>query len=271
MGLTWIEPTGLISLAVKAMRTGRAPTEICIASQDVSSYVQRMGLYGLLGLPCPRVRHSYSAGSRFVELSLMDLRTRPDAASALCTKIACVMAQGDSRLEDLFAYILGELTANVRQHAGAPGLVMAQHYPSDGSVEFAIGDWGIGIRAGLAENPAYVALEERESLEMATRPNTSGKDWAGAPGYGERQNSGNGLFHLSFLAKEAPGRFLLVSGGQALYIHGTATYSKALKCSFPGTLVSLRFQPGAMNLNVLLAEASKVRGLTTQDDDLVFE
>lgn len=270
-GMTWVEPSGMVALAAKAMRTGTRPCTMSVAPGDVTSYVQRMGLFRLLEQPEPYAIQSHPSGVRFTELSLLRPSMQSFEASTLCSRIAGVMAQGKPEVEDLFSYILGELTANVRQHAGSPGLVMAQAYPSEGTVEFAIADWGIGIAAGLAENPKFRDIEDREALDVAIRPNTSGKDWPGAPGYGERQNSGNGLFTLSFLAREAPGKFLLASGGWALYLNGRRTLSKALQCPFPGTLVSLRFAPGPMKLGILLGEAAKERGLASRQDDLIFE
>lgn len=269
-GLTWVEPSGMVTMAVKAMRTGTQPQGLTLAPA-VESYVQRMGLHRLLQCKGPVSMQKYAAGERFTELQLIRPSMPPKEQSDICAQIAKVMGQGNHTTEDLFSYLLGELTANVRQHAGSPGVVMAQSWPKEREVEFSIGDWGIGIRAGLAENPAFQQTDDREALELAIRPNTSGKDWAGAPGYGARENSGNGLFTLSFLAREVSGRFLLASGDWALYIVGTKTYFKALQCPFPGTLVSLRFSPDGMDQRTLLQEASKMRGLATRQDDLHFE
>jgi hypothetical protein len=269
-GLTFVEPSGMVTLAVKAMQTGTQPKRLTLAPA-VESYAQRMGLHKLLRWPESSYMRHHPPGDRFTELQIIKPSMPPKEGSDLCSRIAKVMGQGDRRVEDLFAYILGELTANVRQHAGRPGVVMAQSYIEDHTVEFAIGDWGIGIKAGLSENPAFHGLDDREALELAIRPNTSGKDWAGAPGYGTRENSGNGLFTLSFLAREGQGRFLLASGTWALFISGPRTHYKTLQCSFPGTLVSLRFSPGGMDLGSLLHEATKVRGLANRQDDLHFE
>lgn len=269
--LTWIEPTGMVTLAVKAMRTGTVPQAIQVTPGDLSAYVQRMGLYRILGLSDPMEMEHHPPGSRFTELRLLQQGMSPTEANGLCSEIAHVMAQGNPQVEDLFAYVLGELTANVRQHAGHPGVVMAQSWPKEHSVEFAIGDWGKGIREGLAENPRFRGIDDREALDVAIRPNTSGKDWAGAPGYGTRENSGNGLFTLSFLAREAPGRFLLASGEAALYIKGSQSTAKPLQCPFPGTLVSLKFNPAGLNVSVLLQEAAKARGMAIQSNDLIFE
>lgn len=269
-GLSWVLPSGMVALAVKALQTGVSPTQLRI-NPKVESYAMRMGLHKILGHPEPDVRHHGSAGERFTELSTVTQAMAPPESSALCQQIASVMSQGNEGLRRLFEYILGELVANVRQHAGRPGIVMAQAYPTSHEVEFAIGDWGIGIRQGLSQNPNFALASEHEALELAIRPNTSGKDWAGAPGYGTRENSGNGLFTLSFLAREAGGKFLLASGGWALYIWGERTRIQPLQCAFPGTLVSLRFPHGGMDLTRLLGEASKKRGLANRQDDLIFE
>lgn len=269
-GLSWVLPQGMVALAVKALQTGVRPAQLRINSK-VESYAQRMGLHQLLGHSEPGVRHHGSPGERFTELKPITQAMTPADSSVLCQQIATVMAQGNENLRRLFEYILGELIANVRQHAGRPGLVMAQSYSSTHEVEFAIGDWGIGIQQGLSQNPNFAHIGEDEALELAIRPNTSGKDWAGAPGYGTRENSGNGLFTLSFLAREAGGKFLLASRGWALYIWGERTRLQPLQCSFPGTLVSLRFPYGGMDLTRLLGEASKKRGLANRQDDLIFE
>lgn len=268
--MTWIEPSGLVSLAVKSMRTGTRPHQVLL-SRITETYVQRMGLHSLLGVIPPASFQSHPAGDRFSELRIIRPQMSPQECSDLCSQIARVMAQGERKEEDLFAYILGELTANVRQHAGRPGVVMAQAWPEDGAVEFAIGDWGIGIKAGLEENPQFRGVDDREALDLAIRPNTSGKDWAGAPSYGTRENSGNGLFTLSFLAQEGFGKFLLASGSQALFINGSRRHAKRLECPFPGTLASLRFSPGGIDLMSMLREASNSRGLATCQDDLHFE
>jgi hypothetical protein len=154
-------------------------------------------------------------------------------------KLALVIARDKQKNTDLFdalSYSIREVMRNVFEHSQARSLYYcAQYWPKSNKVEFAIADFGIGIRRGLGENPNFRFDTDKQAIEYSLLPSVSGKthlprrsdDW---------HNSGYGLYMTNRLARNG-GSFLLASGETAVNLSRKTKGN--YETSFPGT--ALRF------------------------------
>jgi anti-sigma regulatory factor (Ser/Thr protein kinase) len=127
-----------------------------------------------------------------------------------------------------------ELAENVLNHADTPlgGFAMAQAWPRRSEIEVAIVDLGIGVRASLAKNPAYAALEDDlAAVTVALDPRVTGNPTG--------RNSGIGLYITRLLLRENGGTLLLRSGRGEIY-SGSREEGFTRANFFPGTIVALR-------------------------------
>lgn len=136
--------------------------------------------------PIKRTELTEKASKTYVELGV----TIEEKAGALST----ILTQKDHGvLHDTLTYSIREILRNVFEHSGADEVfICAQHWPSRNEVEVGIVDAGIGIKAGLAENPNFQFETHRESLHAALMPGVSGNIWAGK-GNDPWMNTGYGL------------------------------------------------------------------------------
>lgn len=153
----FIQPAGLVFLGVMMEAATTAGKEVILRfdpEAELAKYIERMGLRRIAeecGVACdefPTIRHHASA-DRFVELtrfaatgdSVID-----DVTRALQARAGSLGADAARLHNAVF-----ELGVNVEHHADSTGLVAVQNYPQKRTVEFAVGDFGIGIRPSLAD------------------------------------------------------------------------------------------------------------------------
>lgn len=172
-----------------------------------------------------------SPGDHFEEI--------PDLVQRHADEIASVISRGEACNKDMYdvlAYSIREVMRNVFEHAEADALYYcAQYWPKSNKVEFAIIDFGVGIRRGLSENPNFRFKTDKEAIEASLLPSVSGKthlprlsnNWF---------NSGYGLYMTNRLARNG-GNFILASGNTA--VHLSRKIKNNYQTSFPGT--ALRF------------------------------
>ena len=145
-----------------------------------------------------------------------------------------------TNLTDVLSYSIREIFRNVFEHSEADDLYYcAQYWPRSNKVEFAVVDFGIGIKRGLGLNPNFRFKTDKEALEYSLLPSVSGKTHL--PRYsGNWFNSGYGLYMTCRLARNG-GNFVISShnGG----IHLTPKTKNNYITSFPGTALRV-------NLNV---------------------
>jgi hypothetical protein len=139
-------------------------------------------------------------------------------------------------LFDVLSYSIREVMRNVFEHSEGPYLYYcAQYWSKSNRVEFAVADFGIGVRRGLACNPNFRFDTDKEAIEYSLLPSVSGKthlrrmsdNWF---------NSGYGLYMTNRLARNG-GNFVLASGKTA--VHLSRRTKSNYDTSFPGTI--LRF------------------------------
>jgi hypothetical protein len=168
----------------------------------------------------------------------------PDLVQRHADKLASLIARrNDGDLYDALSYAVREVMRNVFEHSESQSLYYcAQYWPTSNRVEFALADFGIGIRRGLGENPNFRFNTDKEAIEYSLLPSVSGKThlprrsdvWF---------NSGYGLYMTSRLARNG-GNFVLASGMKAIHL---AKKSKGnFDTSFPGTALRFNFDVNAI-------------------------
>jgi hypothetical protein len=151
----FIRPAGLVGAAVairRAMAFGQ-PVEIRLPGPtDAIRYAERMGLgdlaFGASGDTFPVVQR-HPSEDKFVELTTFDGKGEHFAViDDVCRTLLSRVDTWDVDKRILHNAVF-ELGQNVEQHADSPGLACAQHFPNRGCVEFAVGDFGVGIPGSL--------------------------------------------------------------------------------------------------------------------------
>jgi hypothetical protein len=235
-GLKFIDPAGLVSLAVVAERAmlQRRPIDFRKPEGgDVANYLTRMRLgEQLAGLDVahdlPPVRER-RLGHRLVELRRFDGEAGLDTVAA-----ALVQTYVDDHpelIQPLYA-ALDEMARNVLEHSTrSHGYVALQRYDNRGDISFAVGDSGIGLRERLAE--AVPVPDDRTAIVRAAQVNVTS---IGRPG------RGRGINRVIGITGEHRGSVTLVSGA------ASGTFQRGqpvprltdLPASYPGTLAHVR-------------------------------
>jgi hypothetical protein len=159
---------------------------------------------------------------------------------------ACIANSTESDCFLLSQYSLGEIVANLKQHAGEKGFVCGQYLPKNDLVHIGIADSGIGIRESFRQTsaPHYNdAMSDGQVLEFAMARGRSSKAHL-KTAYGESANKGIGLTITRFLVSECYGIFFLASGtawwlrnGIREPVSGTLAHGAGIT----GTVLSLSF------------------------------
>lgn len=152
--LTWVQPYGLVSLAVFVEAQGMLlrPAEVITPSRaDVARYLARMGLGAIVDAlggyhELPPVRHNNMKG-KLLELQAFDTEAAVEMLGELVFDKVCGT---DERSATAMHQTICEIGQNVTQHSGrSAGYAAAQTTHGDTRVAFAIGDAGIGLKQSL--------------------------------------------------------------------------------------------------------------------------
>jgi hypothetical protein len=223
----------------------RADTVIfdCPASADVHGYLARMNFYAglrenvVLSRAAPPLRRR---DRRTKLIELVRIRTADDVMRLMHRVHEVADAHlGTGLAAKACAIALGEVTANVLDHAGTPdgALVAAQRYKSTG-LELAIVDLGVGIPTTLARNPAHRGLPDIDALERSLRDGVSGI---------EEPGRGAGLADLvKAVGRAGTASFRLGSGRGQLSVGWTNNRQRRNRIvpgvAIPGTWITLTLE-----------------------------
>ena len=156
----------------------------CPASTEVHRYLARMNFYAdlpphvVLSREVPPLRRRDRRTKLF---ELVRIRTPVDVEQLMERVHQVADAHlGTGLAAAACATALGEVTANVLDHAGTPegALVAAQRYKTTG-LELAVVDLGAGIPTTLARNAAHRGLSDIDALQRSLKDGVSGIDEPG--------------------------------------------------------------------------------------------
>ena len=235
-GLKFIDPAGLVSLAVVAERAKLLGLPVLFrkpAGGDVANYLKRMRLGDQLealdvahDLPLVQERR---LGHRLVELRRFDGEAGLDTVAA--TLVQNYVDDHPELVQPLYA-ALDEMARNVLEHSTrSHGYVALQRYDNRRDISFAVGDSGIGLRRRLAE--AVPVPDDRTAIVRAAQVHVTS---IGRPG------RGRGISRVIGITGEHRGSVTLISGTasgtfQRGHLDPEVTEFAA---SYPGTLAHVR-------------------------------
>jgi len=245
-------PYAMLFLAAKIrhFRSKRSDIKIEFKNYKDHPHLAHMGFFRMFDMEYGRDIGEAWGGENYLPItrlarsdlyteSVDEFRELADLIQRDADRIALVIARDKSQNSDMFdvlSYSVREVMRNVFEHSQSDELFYcAQYWPKSNKVEFALADFGVGIRRGLSENPNFRFKSDKEAIEYSLLPSVSGKTHL--PRTSEIWfNSGYGLYMTSKLARNG-GNFVLASGQDA--VHLSRKTKKNYRTSFPGTV--LRF------------------------------
>ena len=212
-------------------------------------YLDRMGLFKILGKESPYTITEHEPAGRFIPLT--QIRTQEEQSKFITDMIPLLHLRPEQ--SDAIKYTVGELVRNVLEHSNAANgaFVAAQYYPSQNVVRFGICDTGIGIRQSI--NRSWQTQSDIEAIRLALIPGITGTTKREG---GTESNAGAGLFFIKSMAMVARDYFVIYSGN-GLYnllkrdkrtkgiprLHADPRQDKHAETNsaphFPGTLVGI--------------------------------
>ena len=235
---------------LKSFRLNSPNMHLEFQGYEEHDYLAHMGFFKMFGMDHGRNVGEARGNENYLPITCLEksklyesefdkYEEIPDLIQRHADKLALVIArdrQENADMFDVLSYSIREVMRNVFEHSRADSLYYcAQYWPKSNKVEFAVTDFGIGIRRGLSENPNFRFETDKEAIEYSLLPGVSGKthlprksaNWF---------NSGYGLYMTNRLARNG-GNFVLASGGTAIHLSQKTKHNYST--SFPGT--ALRF------------------------------
>lgn len=172
-------------------------------------YLERMGLFKLMGLPSNMSIAEHESAGRFVPLVAIK---NSEQLSHVLADIVPLLHLEPYQAEPI-KYILSELVRNVFEHAASnDGAVLcAQFYKKSNTIRIGIADTGVGIKETI--KVAHPATSDLDAIKLALTPGVTGTtDRIG----GSEFNAGAGLFFTKSIATISRDFFMIYSGN-ALY------------------------------------------------------
>lgn len=203
----WISLHPVVLAMVAAVGLTVDPKNIRFERLEARSkhYLQRMGLFRLLGLPSQVAIQEHEPAGRFVPLSIV---TDSSELTQVIAEIVPLLHLEPQQAEPI-RYVLSELVRNVLEHASAPrgAILCAQFYRKSNTIRIGIADTGVGIRRTIGVS--HPVTSDLEALRLALTPGITGT--TRRPG-GTEYNAGAGLFFIKSIAKMSHDFFVIYSG-----------------------------------------------------------
>jgi anti-sigma regulatory factor (Ser/Thr protein kinase) len=176
-----------------------------LASTASTRYLERMGLFGLMGVESGIAVTAHEPAGRFVPLRR--IQTNDELNDFVVDMVPLLHAEPGEAAA--VKYVLYELVRNVLEHARTTdgAVVSAQVVPRDGRLLIGVADSGIGLRASLARS--HPVTSERNAMRLAFRPGVTGVTRRLG---GDETNGGAGLFFMKAIALVAQNYLVAISG-----------------------------------------------------------
>ncbi|MGZ8937423.1 MAG: hypothetical protein ACXW02_08080 [Halobacteriota archaeon] len=267
-----IEPFALLFLSseLQRYRSKRPASKFAAANFESCGYAAHMGFFKAFGLDHGKVPGEAKGSSTYIPITIFDSEELQKQAAenfeavgafieGQAQEMAAILTRQDSGdLFDTLTYSIREIVRNVIEHSQSNQFgFCAQYWPTHRSVELAILDRGIGVKAGLSPNPNLEICNDHEALNLSLMPGISGKAYKGArqnPNDGWA-NSGYGLYMTSRLCREG-GSFFIASGDTGLHL--SESKRRYLKTPFEGTALKLTLKTDRLSsLDSMLSKYRK--------------
>ncbi|MDE0983447.1 MAG: ATP-binding protein [Yoonia sp.] len=262
----WFPPFSMLLLAMilKQFKMRNPRSQMRARNFEQHTYAAHFGFFQLFGLA-----HGNRPGDApgnldylpIQQLSIGDIRNEAmqsyqevgDVVERKAGELATMLTRkSEGTLHDTLTYSIREIIRNVAEHSEAEEVSLcAQYWPQTQRVEVGIADAGIGICSGLANNPSFRGLSNKDALQTALMPGVSGNTMAGR-GSNPWQNSGYGLYMTNRICRNG-GSFLIASGDSLLKLDRNGKTDTP--CCLQGTAVRLLID--TRRLGILPEQLSK--------------
>ncbi len=207
----WISIHPLVLAMVAALGSSVSPENIDFEKLEAKSkhYIERMGLFKMLGLESGITMIEHEPAGRFVPLAKI---TNTAELSSIITEIVPLLHLSPAQAEPI-KYILSELVRNVFEHSLAKdgAFMCAQYYANSSTIRIGIVDTGVGIKKTI--DASYSTGSDLEAIRLALTPGITGTTKRIG---GTEYNAGAGLFFIKSIAKVSRNFFVIYSGN-AMY------------------------------------------------------
>ncbi len=171
----------------------------------------------------------------------------------------------DEDIKDLkgyLQYLFSELMNNVTDHSGSYGYAMAQYFPINKKIQFAIVDNGVGFLRNMRLN--YNVKNEKEAvLKALERGVTSTMQMM----YNQNKNAGYGLYAMTKILEETGGRFVIISNNAMVQMEDGKIISSELKHKWEGSIIAFEFNEKNINLDITKFLGSYVTYIEDEDEE----
>jgi hypothetical protein len=200
-----VHPAVLTMIAALGMTIDAKNIHIDEVVARSGHYLERMGLFKLLGINSQFSIEEHEEAGRFIPLTV--IKTPGDQTRFITDMIPLLhLAPVQS---DAIKYTIGELVRNVIEHSESQNgaVVAAQYYPKSNTIRLGICDTGVGIKRTI--NYSWHAENDLAAIKLALVPGVSGTTRKEG---GTDVNAGAGLFFIKSMAMVGRNYFMIYSG-----------------------------------------------------------
>ncbi|MDP3722564.1 MAG: ATP-binding protein [Candidatus Omnitrophota bacterium] len=205
---SWLSLHPLVLSMTAALGLTVDPKQITFAKPSAKSahYLVRMGLFGILNIPCEISIQEHAPEGRFIPLTQIHT---PNELTKFIAEMIPLLHQEPEQAKTI-SHIISELVRNVIEHAQSTkgAIVCAQYYRKTNRIAIGIADTGVGLKASI--NRSHAADTDLDAIRLALWPGITGT--TRRPG-GTGQNAGAGLFIIKSIADVNQDFFVMYSGG----------------------------------------------------------
>ncbi len=207
----WISLHPVVLAMVASLGLTVKPENILIEKLEAKSrhYLERMGLFKLLGLKSDIIITEHEPAGRFIPLSRIN--SSEELSHFIVDMVPLLHLKPDQA--EPIKYVVSELVRNVFEHSYSKegAIICAQFYKKSNTIRIGIVDSGIGIKKSIGAS--YITGSDMEAIKLALTPGITGTTSRIG---GTEFNAGAGLFFIKSIAKSARDFFILYSGN-AMY------------------------------------------------------
>ncbi len=207
----WLSLHPMVLSMIAALGLNLSPEKINCEELEAKSkhYLERMGLFDLLGVESGIKIKKREAAGRFVPLT--QIKT-PEELTKFITEVTPLFHLKPIHAEPL-RYVISELVRNVLEHSKSPhgAIVSAQYYAKSNKIRIGITDTGVGMWETI--NQSHNPKDDLDAIRLALTPGITGTT---AKEGGTEYNAGAGLFFIKSIASVNKD-FLVIYSGRAMY------------------------------------------------------
>ncbi len=209
-----VHPVALAMIAGLGLTVPKGNVRFDDLNATSSHYLQRMGLFELLGIDVERNIAMRDPSGRFVPLTI--IKTATEQTKFITDIMPLLHLDKTPEHAEAIRYVVSELVRNVLEHSKSPdgAIVAAQYYKKSNRISIGIVDTGIGIKRTI--NQSHRAWTDSEALRLALTPGITGTTEREG---GTTVNAGAGLFFIKSIAVNNHDFFMLYSGSALYKLH----------------------------------------------------